>query len=288
MKKQSKINKVFCSILMILLIVEILAIFIINLASNTILKKSYMEEQLEKTEFYAQMKDNIETTFKNYVLQANLDDTFVEDLMTEEKIKSDIGQILDEVYDGKEMTIETDSIKENLQQRIDEKLLGTKKALLTQEAKKQIDDFIDVIIENYKSTIEISEPTIKQAGAIVQKANNLISKYSNLLYITFGITIALLSILYSSGRRVGIFNIYEAIAIMSSGLMLIITYVISRIKIDVDNILIYNKAVTNLIIDLIKNIQSDFIKYGIILFAIGLIIAIIENIITKAKEKSVN
>lgn len=286
MEKRSKTNKFFCWILTIILMIEIIAISVLSIANNTILKKSYIEAQLEKTGFYTQIKGNIEETFKNYVLQANLDDEIVENLITDDKIKQDVNQVLEAVYNQKAISVETDTIKTELQNRINQKLMLGKNITITKEAQKSINDFIDIIINNYKSNMEISESAIKQIGNIVVIINTKITKYSKLLYITTISTAILLVIICFVGckNKKSILNIYHAIALLASGSTLIITWIISKIQIKPDNIIIYNKAITNLLISIIKNIQANILQYGIILFSVGLIISIIENIRLKDKE----
>ncbi len=286
MEKRSKTNKFFCWILTIILMIEIIAISVLSIANNTILKKSYIEAQLEKTGFYTQIKGNIEEMFKNYVLQANLDDEIVENLITDDKIKQDVNQVLEAVYNQKAISVETDTIKTELQNRINQKLMLGKNITITKEAQKSINDFIDIIINNYKSNMEISESAIKQIGNMVGIINTKITKYSNVLYITTIATAILLAIICFARckNKKSILNIYHAIALLASGSTLIITWIISKIQIKPDNIIIYNKAITNLLISIIKNIQANILQYGIVLFSVGLIISIIENIRLKDKE----
>ena len=71
MKRRSKFNKIMCSILTILLVIELILGFSVTLIKKTIGDRGFIEKELEKTDFYTNMRAELENTFLNYVqLQA--------------------------------------------------------------------------------------------------------------------------------------------------------------------------------------------------------------------------
>ena len=129
-------------IAIILLTCAIIELLIINIVSSTILSKQYVLSKLEETNYYEEIKKEIESSFENYIGQSGLDEDVIIDIVSLEKIKEDTNIIITNIYDGTEKTVDTTEIETNLKNNI-EASLENKKLTITQQ--KAIDEYINKI-----------------------------------------------------------------------------------------------------------------------------------------------
>ena len=73
MRRRSKLNKIICVILTLILVAELIVAFGISLIKKTTGDRSFIEKELEKTDLYTNMRAEVEDTFLNYVYQSNLE-----------------------------------------------------------------------------------------------------------------------------------------------------------------------------------------------------------------------
>ena len=109
-------------ILSFLLIIVIAMSFAINILGNKILNKNYFSSKLEETEFYLQVSREVENGFENYIYQSGLPEDTIKNLFTEEDIKKDVNSIVNKLYDGTDITLSSENVKENLDNKINEYL----------------------------------------------------------------------------------------------------------------------------------------------------------------------
>lgn len=283
MKRRTTLNKIICAILTAILIVELFACFGITLVKNTICSREYIENELEKVNYYQVTKNEIEESFKYYVLQSNLDDSCVENLITVEKVKSDTLIELNKYFKNSKEDIQVDSIKQELNNRINTKVENEYKNIMTEQDKKNIAKLVDIIVDNYTDNMK----TIGSGFEIIHSISKKLDKIENIhviiMYVITLVTIILISIVYIFGTKNKkiILNKYHAIAFMTVGLMIIITIIALSITINEEEIQIFTKGITSVIIDAIKSIKASILVFGIVSFGIGLGISILKNVILK-------
>ena len=134
-------------IIMLILVVCILFLGIKNIAFSTILNKNYVLNKLEETNFYSGTYELVKSGFENYIAQSGLEEEVLNNICTEEKVKNDIGIILNNIYNGTNEEIDTTEIANNLNANID------KLDVRTSQNKSALDKFVQQICTEYKNTI---------------------------------------------------------------------------------------------------------------------------------------
>ena len=78
------------------------------------MNEEYMLSKLEEANYYERMNAEIIEQFKNYTIQSGLSDNVLENLFTQEKLEEDINNVINSIYTGTELEIDTTEIEENL------------------------------------------------------------------------------------------------------------------------------------------------------------------------------
>lgn len=269
-------------IAIILLTCAIIELLIINIVSSTILSKQYVLSKLEETNYYEEIKKEIESSFENYIGQSGLDEDVIIDIVSLEKIKEDTNIIITNIYDGTEKTVDTTEIETNLKNNI-EASLENKKLTITQQ--KAIDEYINKIASQYKQTMSHTsyENDINQ---MIKKVNQYIEMAKKVAIIGIAVLILLILILNYKKLIRGISQ--TGIALLSSGTFYVILKMYIDLKIKVSNIVILNDAISNAVRTVISDILSKIVQNGIILICCGIVMILVGNIIiniNKTKER---
>ena len=109
-------------ILILLLTILIISLVFINITKSTIMSKDYILGKLDETDYYINIKGEIESNFQNYIGQSGLDEEVLNDIVTDEKIKNDTEIIFNNIYDGTSEEVTTTEIEEKLRTNIDNSL----------------------------------------------------------------------------------------------------------------------------------------------------------------------
>lgn len=271
-------------ILTTILTVLIISYLLLNIASSTILSKSYILSKLEETDYYNKIYENVKSNFENYIHQSGLEEEVLEDIVTKEKIEKDIKIIINNIYEGTNQKIETEEIKNNLEQKI-EQAMGYKTMNITQ--KNAIDTYIEKICNEYISTISHSNYE-QQINQIYQKVTRYIELGKKVLLISIIIIVIVLIIL-------NLKKIYEVLCIIgtaltSTGTFLVIINLFINTKVKIQNITLLNDAFSNVIRNIASEILETIQKNGILLLIVGIILIVfsitIKNIKQYKKEKN--
>lgn len=280
MKKESLGKKLICGILSIILAIMILISITIILLQKTVLTKEYVIKVIEKTDTYNQMKYDIEDSFYNYIMQANVEKSQIQDIITQEKIINDINQIISCLYDGAKIEIDTLVIKEEVENRLNDILVSDGNMTLTKESEKSIEEFSKQIAKTYSDNIVPISSNVESIGKVIRRINELLDKYKTVIFTATIVMfiIVTLSCILQKDRLVKILNRYQAIALMISGMFLIIPSSIINLKLDIDNIFIVNKSISNLIKFVVNDLEKNLLTIGIVLIVIGIVVSAVANI----------
>ena len=102
---------IFKIILSFILTLAICLLLISNIATSTILNKEYIFNKFEETGYYANVKKDVESNFENYIYQSGFDEDVMNDIVTTEMIKKDTISIITNIYEGKEIEIDTTTLE---------------------------------------------------------------------------------------------------------------------------------------------------------------------------------
>ena len=258
-------------IITIILSLSIICLVLVNIASSTVLNENYILDKLEKTSYYSKIYEEAKSNFENYIYQSGLDESVLENVITQEKVENDTKKVISNIFNGLEETVDTQEIKDNLNKNIEE---SVGKLNITQQ--RAVDTLIEKICEEYTDTISHFGYE-KQIFNIYQQALKYIELAQKVTLIAIGIC-AILLILINLRRIYKIF-VFIGIALTSSGIFFIITNGIINAKVKIQTITILNDAVSYTLRDVLSSILQTINQYGIILLIAGIILVIIANLI---------
>lgn len=133
----------------VILAMVLFAVVIVNVANVTILNEEYVLSVLTDG-FYDEAYEQIISTAEEYLEGTNFEGLDVEEIISKEKVKSDIETIIDDIYTSDKTEIDTTEIEENLNEQIT-KTLGKTAASLMQDS---INEFVDEVCNEYKTQME--------------------------------------------------------------------------------------------------------------------------------------
>ena len=274
------IAKIIKFILITILVICIIAIGMSKIVSSTILDKTYTMQKLEETNFYSETYELVKSNFENYIYQSGLEETVLEDICTEEKVKNDIEQIISNIYDGTDIKIDTTEISDKLNANIDE--LNIKNS----RNEKAIEQFVKHITDEYTNTILHTkyEDEINNAYG---KITNLIEKAITVIIIA--IIADVIIIILSNIKKVSR-NLQDlGIALLGSSCFVLIANNIVQTKVNIAGIKIFNDSFSEVVVTILQNIVEKINTFGMITLVVAIIlivIYIITILLQKTKEET--
>lgn len=275
----SKALNVIKAILVVGLLLCIIAFGMIQIASSTILSQSYVLNQLEEANYYANIYTEIKSDFENYIYQSGLDESVLENIITVEDVTNDTKQIISNIYNGDNKKIDVTALKERLNKNIEESLKGQRINMSTQRA---IDEFVNKIADQYIETMSHTNFE-KNINDIYTKVKEYVELGNKVIIVVIGMmVIAILAIQYKK-----IFRNFALIGISftGSGLFYIFVNMFVNSKIKIENIVILNDAISIVLRNVLTNIVNTINQYGWIFFGIGIVLIVIGNILNNKKTK---
>lgn len=254
-------------ILSFLLILAILCSIAISLISKTILNKKYVLSKLDETEFYLQVSREVQSGFENYIYQSGLPEDTIQDLYAEELLKEDINSIIEYIYNGTEIKISSEKVRETLDNKINE-YISSQNIKLTSQGKENIKQFEDLVVSEYSKNVNVSNTLYSTAKEYKEKVETVYKKIKN-IPITIAIIVTIILILINIKEFLVALN-WISISSLSAGILLKIgEHVISK-NIDIDNLVVLAKSLSNLIINIAKEILVGISEKGNLFIICGL------------------
>lgn len=275
-------RKIISYILSFILMLLILLMCLLVIAKSTILDEKYLISQLEETRYYERMNGEIIEQFKNYTIQSGLSDNVLENLFTEDKLKNDINSVVNSLYTGENLKIDTTEIQENLKENVLEEVSKEGKTVDFED--EAMVEYIKAIEMAYESQVSYSTNAVNSIGESFSKIIKLASTAQNIVTVALVVMVILL-ILINIKQIIGL-N-YIAISGIASGLFILISKILLDKSTDLKNIMIINQATSQVIQNTINDILTKVTTAGIVLLIIGLISSILYNLILKKMSKSV-
>lgn len=261
-------------IIMLILVVCILFFGIKNIVLSTIMDKDYVLNKLEETNFYSGTYELVESGFENYIAQSGLEEEVLNNICTEEKIKNDIGIIINNIYNGTNEEIDTTEIANNLNANID------KLDVRTSQNKSALDKFVQQICTEYKNTILNTkyENTIHE---ILNKTTNLLEKLQTIVTIVTIISVICLILLNIKNISKLVGNI--GTVLLSSSVTILVAINLINANINISAIKLFNNVFSSSIVTILQDILSKVNKFGIIILITSIVVILINAIINFVK-----
>ena len=275
-------NKLLKYIFAIILYLSLTIVVLINILNSTILSKEYILNKLEESNYYNNIYTEVENNFENYIYQSGLDPIVLENIVSRDKIKEDTNIIISNIYDGSNKNIDLEVVRNNLSTNIDKSL---EDRYLSEENKKAINKFIDIIINEYEDTIMNTDYSSK-INTGISSINNKINIINIIMIILVIISILSLILLNikKKRRKLSIFGI----PLLALGLLLITIYLYIILNIDINNIVILNDAISIAVHYILNGIVVKFLINGSIFTILGILIIVIGNMLRYKKVKKMS
>ena len=275
-------NKLLKYIFAILFYLSLTIVVLINILNSTILSKEYILNKLEESNYYNNIYTEVENNFENYIYQSGLDPIVLENIVSRDKIKEDTNIIISNIYDGSNKNIDLEVVRNNLSTNIDKSL---EDRYLSEENKKAINKFIDIIINEYEDTIMNTSYSSK-INTGISSINNKINMINIIMIIIVIISILSLILLNikKKRRKLSIFGI----PLLALGLLLITIYLYIILNININNIVILNDAISIAVHYILNGIVIKFLINGSIFTILGILIIVIGNMLRYKKVKKMS
>ena len=279
-------KKILKYILSFILMIFLLLSTLMGIATKTITNKDYIFEKLEEVDFYNKTEEIIKEAFKDNILQSGMDETVLENIFEKQKLRKDIDNVVNCIYENRKIEIETDTIKAKLTENINKYVQEKQLAITNQD---ELNIFINTIAKIYGNSITYSTEALQQISPITAKVVGFVQKRQPLVLI-ITIILAIIVIFVNNNKKEDIAK-YLGISLFSSGIIFVIAKMYINYKINVEYISIIDDAVTNLLQIIINQILNYILYIGITMTIIGIICIIIKIIniksdeIDKAKQK---
>lgn len=275
-----KVKNVLRYVMSVILAFFITALVIVNVSKATILDKNYILNKLDKTGYYVKIFDFVKDNFKNHIQQSGLDESILDNLITQEKVEADTKIIITNMYNNVHEEISIEDIREKLNKSIEEQTRGM---LITTEQKQDINKFIDDICNEYLLGIAHFN-TEKEIYSVFDKAKNIIEILNKVSLVGIAITAVLLMTICMN--RPYKFFVFTGISLFASGLFFTIVNIYINIKINVQAITILNDAFSFTLREVIETILNQINQKGILFLCVGFAFILIPTTIhTYIKNK---
>jgi hypothetical protein len=208
----------------------------------------------------------------------------LKDLFTDAMVKRDVTSIINCVYEGTQITVSDDAIRTELDDRINE-YIESKDMLLTLDGKNNIDDFKDIIVNEYNRNINVSSDGYVKVHEIVSKFKSLSDEVGLLPWMLISV-FGLVIVLVNSNNLLRAMN-YVSTAILSLGMLLKIGVEFVNIKIDLDNLVLVSVSITNFVINIVKEVLFELSDMGMFCMFCGIIGVIISEALKGRLEEQV-
>lgn len=264
-----KIVKGILNVIMAFLItLLVLANFVVNVFNDTILSKEYMISQLEEKDYSQKIETDLKNEFQNYQYQSGLPEEVFDDLYTTDMIKQDVYSIVNSIYVGADIINHSEQIRNKIRENINA-YLEQNNIVLPEEAKENVVQFEDLMVEVYEEKINMSSQMINKIAKIETEAEMMI-KIAKIGLIVVLIAVLLFTVLLNMKTVASLINTL-AVSLLASGILLkLVPWIIYR-NIDINHILIVTQTLSDFMKDIAQGILSKFDFYGIVLIGIGMI-----------------
>lgn len=265
-------KKILSNIIGFFLFVLSICLIVLIILSNTILKKQYVLDLLEKSKYYENTYNNIKNDFENYIIQSGIDESRLEDLCSIEQVKNDVNDMVSTIYDGQDIKLDTQIISNKINNIIYE-ILQENNRIPSKEEKEAIEIFEKNMSRAYEKNIVFDKNNVLEIQNIIKKIEIFVERAVKILLASCLIVVVLIILI--NRKLIEIIKIIGTSVIATGIVSILIKLLIqNRIK----NILILNKAFSNSLIMLMNNIINTILITGIIAVIIGCILVILCNI----------
>lgn len=261
-------KKVICLISSFVLMISLGILIANNIVEDKLLNKKYIESKLEESEFHEQISREVKSAFEEYIYQSGLPKETIEGLFTEAMIKRDVSSLVNCVYEGSKITVSDAKVRDNLDKKINEYISSTGQ-MLTAEGRANIERFKNLIVNQYKKSINISSKGYMKVHKLVHEIQILSDEVGIMPWLLLGICLFLI-IALNRNNLLRAIN-YISIAILSLGILLKLCVAIVMYNVDMDNLVVMTMSITNFVVNIAKETLFGLSNVGTFTIFCGLV-----------------
>lgn len=243
------IKNILSLILSFAIIFAVFLLIGIDILNTKFLNKDYILFKIDELAFYEQISREIESGFEEYIYQSGLPKDVIKDLYSDELLRKDVNNLIDCLYEGKDISLSDETVMNTLDTKIRD-YLDSQNKKLNSDGEKNIKKFEDLIVKEYKENVNASTTFYTKGYTIIDSVNQIVNKIGNWPQIILGILVLLLVLVNIKDLLLAI-N-YLAISSLSIGILIKLVINLLFSNIDFDNLLIFAKSLSNLIVEIVK------------------------------------
>lgn len=278
-------NSIISTILSFFIIFAISLLICLNILDNKLMDKEYVLSKIDEFKIYNQISSEVESGFEKYIYQSGLPEEIIKGLFTEEMIKNDVNSLINCLYEGTEITLSDETLRNTLDARIQEYLASQNKTS-DKELQNNIKKFEDLIVKEYKENVNVSTTLYTKGFGILEKIREVRDGLGNWPIIILVVLIVVLVLLNIRDLLVAL-N-FLAISSLSLGVVLKLGVSLIFKNIDFDNLLIFAKSLSNLVSGIAKEnlyLLSDNGNLFIFCGIVGIVVSAILRSSTNQKPR---
>ena len=256
-----KVKKITSYILSAVFAVCIVALVLAICVYSSIFDRNKLGDSLVESKYYLNIYKIVHENCSNYLLQSGFDENLFDNVITEESVKSDINDIINDIYENRKVEISTETLEQKLDQNI-QKQIEEKEYTVDDEAQASIDEFKKTILETYENNILYSQKAVDQVSKYFRKAE----KASKMLIIAAAMATSILAFIIFKLRKPAI-----GIGILAAGVLLVVAKVYSGVRVAINNILVINWAFSSTVSYILNKLVQNIFVVGVVLIVVGLL-----------------
>lgn len=262
-----------------LIIFAVIICILLNILNTKILNKDYILQKMSETEFNLQIAREVEAGFEKYIYQSGLPEDTIQNLFTEDMIEKDVNTLVNALYDGTEISLSSEEVKTNLDNKINQ-YIQSQNMNLNEQGKNNIIKFEDLIVNEYINNINVSNKLYENGYEIISEVKNINNKIGNIPLIILAVLIVIMIIVNLKDLLLAI-N-FLGISSLTIGILFKMSTSIIFSSVEIDDLVLITKSISNLIISILKENLYKISDYGNIFIICGitgiLISVILRNI----------
>ena len=246
-----------CNFLLAILVFLLVFCLIIK---NNIYNKDKLFTVLENNNYYENVSKVILDEMENYMVSSGLPESILNDIYSKDDIRRDVNNYIDNLFIGKFVQFNDEELVKKINFNIDNYLNEHNLKINDELA---LNMFVKDLVKIYDNNINLYN--------LVNNYIPLFAKVNKILNIAIYIIIAAIVIL-----AISLFilkNKYIGSSLSASGIILLFIKLLILDPLNIKSVLIISTEFSNIMTVIYKNIESNIIIIGIILFIIGLLVS---------------
>lgn len=253
-------KKIVSYILSLILAILLISIILIGCVRSNVLNKNNMKKAFQKTDYYYNLYGIIKENTENDIMSSGFEISVLDNVFTEDKIKQDVNNVIEGIYDNKKTEISTEEMKKQLDENVQKQLENTDYQV-TEENEKNIEEFENSVIKIYTDNIIYSEDIINQISEKMHKINKT-AIIIMIISCILGIILAFVIFILNKSSL--------GISMFVTGTFFIFLNLYSGTAIVINNILMFNWAISNTFAFIANKTINSMYIIGMIFAFIGL------------------